>query len=272
MGLYAGLPILTAPADRRRARARAAPAGRHLAARPRGRRRRVRARSRMRRSTTCARGRLAILVGGQRALPARRAGRPAAAAAVAPAAARPASGCTTSVGADAAHAELARIDPGAARAIHPQRPSPRRARPRAGAQRLEPAPATSTACGARSCACPTRVFALDWPPDELTRRIEARTRRDARRRRARRGAGDAARRARSIERRPARSTGWPTASRTSRAASRASSAASASSRRRAATPAASASGFVGSRTSTCSRARDGPERNAERILETLTRR
>jgi tRNA dimethylallyltransferase len=77
-------------------------------------------------------------------------------------------------GAGAAHAELARVDPGAAAAIHP---NDRRRVVRG----LELARSGSSLrpdvdrLWNEELRVPARVFALDWPPDELTRRIEART-------------------------------------------------------------------------------------------------
>jgi tRNA dimethylallyltransferase len=77
-------------------------------------------------------------------------------------------------GGEAAHAELARRDPRAAAAIHP---NDRRRVVRAlelahsGAS-LQPAVDRLWSDELRA---PAHVFALDWPPDELTRRIEART-------------------------------------------------------------------------------------------------
>ena len=90
-----------------------------------------------------------------------------AAARVAPERGAPASSSTTSRGARRAHAELARVDPARRRGDPPERPPPRRTRPRARAQRLEPAPDVDRlwSDGMRRPA----VFALDWPRDELTR-------------------------------------------------------------------------------------------------------
>jgi tRNA dimethylallyltransferase len=78
------------------------------------------------------------------------------------------------VGAVAAHAELAGIDPRAARAIHPN--DRRRVvrgleLARSGAS-LRP---DVDRLWSEELRVPARVFALDWPTDELTRRIEART-------------------------------------------------------------------------------------------------
>jgi tRNA dimethylallyltransferase len=76
-------------------------------------------------------------------------------------------------GAVAAHAELARIDPAAAEAIHP---NDRRRVVRG----LELARSGSSLrpdvdrLWSEELRVPAQVFALDWPPDELTRRIEAR--------------------------------------------------------------------------------------------------
>ena len=72
-------------------------------------------------------------------------------------------------GARAAHAELARIDPGAAQAIHP---NDRRRVVRA----LELARSGSSLrpdvdrLWSEDSRVPAQVFALDWAPDELTRR------------------------------------------------------------------------------------------------------
>jgi tRNA dimethylallyltransferase len=77
-------------------------------------------------------------------------------------------------GASAAHAELARIDPGAAQAIHP---NDRRRVVRA----LELARNGSSLrpdvdrLWSEESRVPASVFALEWAPDELTRRIQART-------------------------------------------------------------------------------------------------
>jgi tRNA dimethylallyltransferase len=77
-------------------------------------------------------------------------------------------------GALAAHAELARVDPGAAQAIHP---NDRRRVVRG----LELARSGSSLrpdvdrLWSEDLRVPSVVFALDWPADELTRRIEART-------------------------------------------------------------------------------------------------
>jgi tRNA dimethylallyltransferase len=77
-------------------------------------------------------------------------------------------------GALAAHAELARVDPAAAQAVHP---NDRRRVVRG----LELARSGSSLrpdvdrLWSEDLRVPARVFALDWAPDELTRRIEART-------------------------------------------------------------------------------------------------
>jgi tRNA dimethylallyltransferase len=78
------------------------------------------------------------------------------------------------VGAVAAHEELAQIDPRTAQAIHPN--DRRRVvrgleLARSGAS-LRPA---VDRLWSEELRVPARVFALDWPPGELTSRIEART-------------------------------------------------------------------------------------------------
>ena len=120
MGLYAGLPVLTAqptPAERERAPHRLVgvwPLD-HV-----GLGRRVCARSRTRRSTTCrARGRLPIVTGGTGSTCAPRSSTWRCRRASTDVRARCASGSTTREGGEAAHAALARRDPRAAAAIHP---------------------------------------------------------------------------------------------------------------------------------------------------------
>jgi len=174
MGLYAGLPILTAQptaAERERARHRlvgiwpldhVGAVGEYAAL------------AHAEIDELRAAGRLAILVGGSglylRAalvdlrLPPR----------VDPAIREASEQLYEQVGAAAAHAELARIDPRAASAIHAN--DRRRVvrgleLARSGAS-LRP---EVDRLWSEELRVPARVFALDWPGDALTRRIEQRT-------------------------------------------------------------------------------------------------
>jgi tRNA dimethylallyltransferase len=77
-------------------------------------------------------------------------------------------------GAGAAHAELARIDPATAQAIHPndRRRVVRGLELARSGSSLRPA---VDRLWSEELRVPAQVFALDWPADALTRRIEART-------------------------------------------------------------------------------------------------
>ena len=75
----------------------------------------------------------------------------------------------------------------AAAVVHPQRPPPGRASARARRGRRLARARAGPALVGDDCVTPTLVVGLDVPPDELERRIRARTRRDVRARRRRRG-------------------------------------------------------------------------------------